>query len=515
MNIHFERNPDAGRQDFVAPLKAYAQIERIEPESVGYPCTVSLDAISADWLAKAAAAQNDFFSFDDPTRMINSWSKYWKLAIRRLPNGNTVFTPTPNPLEKAELYRIDVTLPYGGSHLRTLRRLWGAEIETLEKIWFVCEFHAHTIPPSALRCQLYYNAFTPPVTIFATITVLNSSSSTAIGLSRLATLDDLPTLDTNEFADELKSAGGAEYLAAYDVGQGNSNALLNPDITSNYRPTLYFDVGCGVYANQGTTPAPLSFCFNWKPLIVLSHWDCDHWMGVCLPGTASQTTGLGLQWIAPKQTITTHHKTFVLDIIAKGGSLRIYDPMLHTIGTAVLSVNERIRFTRGERAGRNHSGIVLSVEKYMLGGWKSWLLTGDCDYRYFRHLGVHEAVAVVVPHHGANPVTKSPPPAATSVYGSTGYTRAVYSFGPGNTQSGVRHPTPLAVARHHGSGWSHGGSWATNPGSNQPLGNTLATSHHSPPNTRGGCIVGWATAPSAGGVNCGCGCGSSTSLTQS
>lgn len=516
MNPHFERNPDAVIQDFMPPKKAYAQIERVEPESGPGPWALSLDAISADWLMQAALAQNDFFNFYDPNRMADRWNDYWSRAILQLPNGRNVFKPTPNPFEQAHLYRIEIEIPQPIFAMDFIEQDWPVPpVEDFEKHWFVFEFHRERIPPNAFECHLYYNAFAAPATVYATVSFLDPASLVAIGLSKLATLDDLPTIDTYDFADELASAGGAEYLAAYDVGQGNANALLNPAITSNNRPTLYFDVGCGVYANRGTTPYPLTFCFNWKPLIVMSHWDSDHWMGVCVPGHPNQVAGLGLNWVAPKQNITTHHKTFALDIIAKGGSIRIYNPPALTVGTAFLGPGEQIRFTRGTRAGRNHSGIVLSVEKQIAGVWNSWLLTGDCDYRYFAHLAIHEAVAVVVPHHGARPVTANPAPLAIPANGVPGYVRAVYSFGPSNKQAGVQHPTPEAVTLHVASNWSHGGVWAANPGDAMPGANTLATSEHALPYARGGCLVGWAMAPAVPVINCGCGCGSNTSLTQS
>lgn len=516
MNPHFERNPDAVIQDFVPPAMAYAQIERVEPESGPGPRTFSLDAISADWLLQAAGAQNDFFNFDDPARMANSWKHYWSLAIQQLPNGKKVFRPTPSPFEKAHLYRIEIG-PLQPVFVGNFNEeFWTFSPDAdFEKHWYVFEFHTERVPPDAIECHLYYNAFAAPVTVHATVSFLDPASLAAIGLSTLATLDDLPTIDTNDFEDELAFAGGAEYLAAYDVGQGNANALLNPAITSNNRPTLYFDVGCGVYANRGTTPSPLSFCFNWKPLIVMSHWDSDHWMGVCLPGHPNQVAGLGLNWVAPKQNITTHHKTFALDIIAKGGSIRIYNPPALTVGTASLGPGEQIRFTRGTRAGRNHSGIVVSIEKQIAGVWNSWVLTGDCDYRYFVHLAIPNAVAVVVPHHGARPVTLNPAPLAVPANGVPGYVRAVYSFGPGNTQAGVQHPTPNAVALHLASNWSHGGVWAANPGDAMPGADTLATSEHALPHARGGCFVGWTMKPKVPVINCGCGCGSNTSLTQS
>lgn len=42
----------------------------------------------------------------------------------------------------------------------------------------------------------------------------------------------------------------AEYLAVYDVGQGNANALLNEYLI----PEMYFDLGAAVYGNQKQHP---------------------------------------------------------------------------------------------------------------------------------------------------------------------------------------------------------------------------------------------------------------------
>lgn len=514
MNPHFQRHHDQDQRDFSIPKKAYGQVERIEQGRNGR-FTVSVDAISSDWMMQESKSGNSLFDLSDLRELGRAWEAYWSRAIQKVPNQPLRFIAEPSPLENAPLYRIDFhdqslgpAFFYDDKDGDRAAKL----ISDLELDWYAFEFY-DVNEPSSIPCELYHNAFAAPISLFATVTYIDNSSVTSAALTKIASLDDLPEIETDEFAVALESAKGAAFLAAYDVGQGNANALLNPSSRTDYSPRLYFDVGCGVYANRGTTPPGLEFCFKHKPLIVMSHWDSDHWMGVCATGHPVQVQGLGMSWIAPRQNVTTHHKSFAMDIIAKGGSIQIYNPMAPLTGIATLSTTERIRFTRGTRADRNHSGIVLSVEKWIGNRWNHWVLTGDCDYRYFRHLNVHDAVAVVVPHHGADPATqRTAAPQATPAADSH-YVRAVYSFGHGNSQSGVQHPTDDAVDIHVNAAWDSG-AWLNNtPGDAVAGADTLATSQHNPRKNLGGCIVGWASRPSLP-VSCGCSPGCNTPITQ-
>lgn len=508
MNPHFERYDRDLRADFVPPKSTFARIERIEPGGASGLRTVSFDAISKDWITDEQQKGNRFFDLYNLQTLDRAWSDYGKHVFSQAgaPTTNNV----THPLQFAPLSRIEVPLTrWARWDMFGHPMMWPRRVADIENLWYVLDIHQqeknHTYP-----ALLYYNAFTPPVAVYLSVKRLNPNSKTAVALSKISNLDDLPRIDTATFETELSKIDDAQYLAVYDVGQGNANALLNsssPALSSS--PAMYFDVGCGVYGNMATTPKPLAFCFARDPLIVLSHWDSDHWMGVCLPGMPNQVTGIGLKWIAPCQTITIHHKTFILDVYAKGGSVLIYAPPLNTIGTATLrSPDTRIRFTRGSRAGRNHSGIVLAVEKFIDKDWHSWLLTGDCDYSYSAHLAIKSAVATVVPHHGAKPATSAPAPLAKFVNPENGYVRAVYSFGPGNSHSGIRHPTSDAVNRHITANWDEGGTWVGSPpGDIVPQAVTLATCQHQSPYMRGGCIVGWTAAPQVPVTGCGrCGC---------
>jgi hypothetical protein len=515
MNPHFIRNVPPKDYEFDdLPKLAYAQFERVEPETGPGPWVISLDAISADWIGTEVHANNDFLNVFSLQAMEQAWNNYGAAAARKAPS--TPNRPPQNPLANAPLYRveIDIGIPGIWSPLHgwiDLDVRGPKDIGDIEREWFDLEF-SQVSTPLAHPCRVYPNAFAAPVLAFVCVTRIPRTHRIALGLTRLVSLDDLPEIDAVGIQNFLETCQGAEYLAAYDVGQGNSNGLLAPSITDNHSPILYYDVGCGVYGNAHTTPSPLNFCFQGNPFIVMSHWDSDHWMGVCGSGSPLLVQGFGVDWIAPYQNITTHHKTFALDIIAQGGTILIYRPATPVVSTASLTPNVQVRFTTGSGSGRNHTGIVLAFEKRFNGNWRSWLLTGDCDYGYMTHLSPTSTVAVVVPHHGASPATTTAPPPPTPAYAATTYVRAIYSFGPGNKHSTVQHPTRATVDKHVLQGWNQGAWAGITPGDSIAGPDILATSQHIAPFARGGCLVGWATPPTLPIAPCMCGC--SITLTQ-
>lgn len=137
----------------------------------------------------------------------------------------------------------------------------------------------------------------------------------------------------------------------------------------------------------------------------------------------------------------------------------------------------------------HYTGIVLCIEDSSAAG-NSWVLTGDCDYRYFwSAMRLPDPVALIAPHHGADLMATSRPPSRAP--GS--YRRIVYSFGPNNTHSGASHPTSGGITAHDSAGWKHG-TWPTAPppapGHSTPGADALATCVHLT-TVRDSIVVGW------------------------
>lgn len=72
----------------------------------------------------------------------------------------------------------------------------------------------------------------------------------------------------------LRNRNSSKGVAVYDVGQGNWQAILHG---KTGQPFAYVDAGGGVLYNSKTFPK------DFKrppavPLVILSHWDWDHWL---------------------------------------------------------------------------------------------------------------------------------------------------------------------------------------------------------------------------------------------
>jgi hypothetical protein len=493
MNRHFMRGDQRPTLDGANAM--FAQIERAEPPfAPGAPWLVTLDAIGANWLlAQASIPNQPYFNFANRAAMKAARRDGRQLRF----NGQRV-----NPFDAAPLFRIELELQNWWSP----QPPWFDDDPAAEKLWFDVRIDASS--KLALPANIYSNAFLPPMPAMLTFQRVFGEMETA--LAELVSLEeDFEEIGETELEDLLRGRA-ADALGIYHVGQGNANGLLGS--SSNCKDSavsIYYDLGCGVYANRGTTPAPLTFCLDLKPPVVLSHWDSDHWMGAYAhevpPGSANYPC-LDLNWVAPLQNVTTHHKTFALDV-ASHGSMRIYRPTSPgAVGTVSLGSpsNTTIQFTAGTGPRRNHSGIVLSVERDMRlpsGNVHSWLLTGDCDYMHFwKSLSPPNLVGMVVPHHGAaRPKSHSTPPPVGGAIGQNAlrpYRRLGYSFGAGNKQAyGVVHPVDATVTEHLGSGWDCL-PWQSglNVGNTYPGLDTRATAQHVVPGADG-ILVGWTAPP--------------------
>lgn len=330
--------------------------------------------------------------------------------------------------------------------------------------------------------KLYTNLFKAPIDAKLMITKIKPAHQKKLNAE--FSLDTANIISPSQLAQELTHrVCSADYLAVYDVGQGNANALISS--FNEKCPVVYFDMGCGIGAHVSTAPLDLKFCTCNKPLIILSHWDQDHWAGAL----HIKSQALPLTWVVPRQQLDGVHKSFAHEIISAGGKLLVLDMTKDNVESSLLSNKQIVRFSLGVGTSRNNSGIILAVENNDLQFPSSWLLTGDCAYNYFpKSFQYSPPVAVVAPHHGGvtRVSTIAPSPAIHN-----GYNRLIYSYGPDNKFSTTQHPTHSSVYIHRVAGWNVG-TWTTAPGMSAKTGDILATSKHSPlPFERGGVLVGW------------------------
>lgn len=491
MNPHFRRYGDLPQR---APARAYGRLDHVElPSDGGAVALLAFDLVDADWLVRVG--QNDArFNIGDQSASERAWQEWWL-------NAGSPPRAIANPFEDAPLYRLDVELPIRGHWFGfpplpdpSDTVVFGAAVRDLESVWF--EFTIAEHKRGGYVASLYPALFANPIPVFVRGKMPTAQEGKA--LSGIFSLANLPAISTGIFKGLLSSAA-ATYLAVYDVGQGNANGLLAADSL----PTLYYDLGAGVYRNLHTTPTNLVFCFTEQPPIVLSHWDADHWAGTYATQVGGAYPALARSWVAPYQIVGPVHVAFAYDVICNGGSFFTYCAPPGISATANLADGKRLTFSLGSGTDRNGSGIVLAVEHSTHPSPRSWLLTGDCDYRYFMpHLTAIPPVAMVAPHHGATlsstTVVPQPHPAAK-------YKRLIYSFGAGNAHgsTNVRHPTQQGVTAHDAAGWDHGVWFLNTPGTPFPGADVLATSEHLPGTGRGGALVGWDTAPAPVAAPCG------------
>lgn len=507
MNQHFSRG-DLGqeryeRPDRSIPLRGYGRIDHVESlgrDSDAY--LVAVDLVDADWIDRMAQL-DDRFSFDNPEARIQAWRAYSEQLAG--PDRPT------NPFNSAPIFRLEVEVASGGMLLGVFeipakpRQDLRDFMNDLEGRWIELHEVAQVVDDDAAS-MLYAGLFSEPVSVRAKGTLPSAVSGRA--LSDIFSLDHLPSISKKDVERVLANAQ-SDALAIYDVGQGNANALIGEIV-----PSLYYDLGAGVYRNQKTTPPNLCFCFTHQPVIILSHWDADHWAGAYATKVNSIYPALRRDWIAPLQVVGPVHIAFAHDIVCSGGSLYIYIDPAGVVGSARTASGHLASFTVGCGSDKNGSGIVLTVQNEVYDGDSvSWLLTGDCDYHYFMSaLNPSPPVGLVAPHHGADlHGGSSPPSPADSI--RYPYHRLVYSFGKDNTHGSVkvRHPTQAGVLAHQNADWKHNAAWLTGAtGSKVDLnGDILATCEHSPSMCRDGVIVGWMSAPSPLGTPCG---GSSCTL---
>jgi hypothetical protein len=224
------------------------------------------------------------------------------------------------------------------------------------------------------------------------------------------------------------------------------------------------------------------FCRRIDALIVLSHWDSDHWSGEITDPHARPRT-----WIAPRQSMTKKHIAFANKILRSHGKLLILGASPASISVTVGTTQTlELRRCTGSASSRNGSGIAAVVENV----GRQWLLTGDAGYHEVGTLPAAPA-AIVVPHHGADMGMSSVPPSKP-----TGYTRLFYSFGPGNRHGrkkpGVQHPTTAAVTAP--AAWGHGSWTGKTPGHSVAGGDVLTSATHPGPHLDA-VAVAWSSAP--------------------
>jgi len=276
----------------------------------------------------------------------------------------------------------------------------------------------------------------------ATVSVAGFESvppETAAKLSAILDMDYWPRVRAPILSEALDAFPMIEGAVVHDVGQGSANALFD----SSGRAVVYFDAGKGSHWNAKTAPAGLDLCACSTPMVVLSHWDTDHWKAA----KDGQQELLKSIWVVPSQKIRPTHAKFAALILQSGGS--IYVVKRSSKPSNIVTNNQYVSIRYGKGSDLNNSGLVLTVTMAAIGTRNRHVLFFPGDAAYDMCVDPPRKVDLLVAsHHGAD----SPGNVNIPKPKSRRHSRLVYSFGPNNS---YRHPRQNAISAHVTYDWNH------------------------------------------------------------
>ena len=258
-------------------------------------------------------------------------------------------------------------------------------------------------------------------------------SDVAGKLDKIIDMTNWPRVPAPQLRATLEALPPIAGAVVHDVGQGSANALFDSSGTA----VVYFDTG---RSGKGTTaPATLDLCACSAPLVILSHWDRDHW-AAAEDGCQDLMRG---KWVVPSQKIAGTHSTFAARILAKGGSIFVVKRSSRP--KTLVGQHMYVRYSKG--TDRNNSGLVLSVSINAHGGSRTLFFPGDALYSKCDRPPT-AVDFLVASHHGANPKGSVNLPKPRDAQQS----RLVYSFG---RNRAYNHPSQYAITHHASQGWDH------------------------------------------------------------
>lgn len=227
----------------------------------------------------------------------------------------------------------------------------------------------------------------------------------------------------------------------YDVGQGNFNAVTD----QTGIPFLYFDIGGGAYWNAHTyqPPNPRNLCLGNNPLIVLSHWDYDHWWTLNkLIRNERIPENHNIKIIAPVQDLGAIQWRFYNLLIDNGFLVDLWPQNLNNPN--FIKINECITIIKCNGPTKNNSGLAIIVKNQA----QKILLPADVSYEWIiEPENKSNLTGLVASHHGGkctDYIELFPTPKSHC-------NRIIYSYGNGNR---YHHPSGHSIFKHEEVGWT-------------------------------------------------------------
>ena len=360
--------------DRECPPRLYALAEG--SEATGSSQVVQWSAVDADWFDSNVLSKD--FRDEAVQREALGRARLWVLGLSLPPSGDHgtyafSLSPAGMPVVSAstrDAEPVSVALP--SKRLRSWWRLPPRRtprdtlIESMRRGWWEIELDPRP-GFSAFGADLFPNLFAEgrQVSVIDMRPVTNAERRVALSHGNpMRRVRATPTDQVGALLDARLGGASPTMVGIYDVGQGSCAGLL-----VSGSPRLYVDFGGGVLGNARTFPPALtSFCFAADPVIVLSHWDWDHWSSAYRDPRALAKT-----WIVPRQSPVGHvHRAFMLDVPENGGRLVVW-PRGGRLDRNAL----RIEACTGST--RNGSGLALVVHPPEGRPGNSILLPGDAD----------------------------------------------------------------------------------------------------------------------------------------
>ncbi len=182
------------------------------------------------------------------------------------------------------------------------------------------------------------------------------------------------------------------FFRIHNVGQGNCSTIL---LKNNKK--FFYDIGLTKYTKGDNKynhfyNTVSMFNFNNYDVVILSHWDLDHYIGIITePGGSI----LEKTWISP-DSITGFNASRISYVIENFGKLIRIDS---SINGQFYKKDDLVLF-KGTGSEKNDSGIILGIDN----GTNNLIAMGDVSYKHALAVSkfFNDINYLAVPHHGAD-----------------------------------------------------------------------------------------------------------------
>lgn len=199
----------------------------------------------------------------------------------------------------------------------------------------------------------------------------------------------------------------AKYFNVHNIGQGSCNTVeFYTGMKGKDNFKLFYDIGISKYTNKDpnygrylTTYS--KFIFNKYDAVIISHWDQDHYAGVC-----QDENGVILKkvWIVPDFGLSPNLLRITYIIDNYGMLVRIANSL-----KGFLYRKDDLFLFKGDGSVKNDNGIILAINN----GEKNLVAMGDASYdccsAFISGFSLNASRKafekidfLIVPHHGAD-----------------------------------------------------------------------------------------------------------------